>query len=77
MQDAGRFIIILAVVLFIVGVIVYTGLAPRIFGWMGNLPGDIRIDNGDTRLFIPITTSIVISIILTIIVRIVLMFRGA
>ena len=37
---------------------------PRV-AWIGRLPGDIVIERDNFRLYFPITTSIVISIILT------------
>jgi hypothetical protein len=43
--------------------------APQTLSWFGRLPGDIRIDNGDTKIFIPITSMLVISIVLTIVVN--------
>lgn len=45
--------------------------APGLFSWFGNLPGDIRIENGDSRVFIPITSMVLVSVGLTIIANIV------
>lgn len=51
-------------------ILLLTGLimlfAPR-FPFPGRLPGDIVIDKGNFKMFIPITTSIVISIVLSLI----------
>jgi hypothetical protein len=33
--------------------------------WLGRLPGDIRIERDGTRIYIPIATGLVISLILT------------
>jgi hypothetical protein len=41
--------------------------APWLVNWFGRLPGDIRIDSGNSRVFIPITSMIVLSLVLTII----------
>lgn len=43
--------------------------APGIFGWFGNLPGDIRIEGENSRVFIPITSMIIVSIVLTVVVN--------
>jgi hypothetical protein len=43
--------------------------APGMFTWFGNLPGDIRIENEGSRVFIPITSMIVLSIALTLVVN--------
>jgi uncharacterized protein HemY len=34
--------------------------------WLGNLPGDIRIDSGNTRIFIPITSMVLVSVALNV-----------
>ncbi|GIX00728.1 MAG: hypothetical protein KatS3mg111_4060 [Pirellulaceae bacterium] len=39
-------------------------LIPHI-GWLGRLPGDIRIENENVRIYIPITTSLLLSMLLT------------
>jgi len=44
---------------------------PGLFGWFGNLPGDIDIQGENSRVFIPITSMIVVSIALTLVVNIV------
>lgn len=43
--------------------------APGLVNWFGRLPGDIRIESGNTRIFIPITSMILLSIVLTIVVN--------
>ena len=47
--------------------------APGLLNWFGRLPGDIHIERGQTRVFIPITSMIVVSLVLTLIVN--LFFR--
>lgn len=53
------------------GILVLFGLLlhffPGILGWIGRLPGDIHIKREKSEIFIPITSMIVISILLTII----------
>lgn len=44
--------------------------APGLFGWFGNLPGDIRIEGDNTRVFIPITSMIIVSVVLTVVVNV-------
>jgi len=55
--------------LLVVGALVR--FAPGLFAWFGNLPGDIRIENESSRIFIPITSMIVVSVALTLIVNLV------
>jgi len=44
------------------------------FSWLGHLPGDIRIEKEHFRFYFPITTMIVISIILNLIIRLIRFF---
>lgn len=44
--------------------------APWALNWFGNLPGDINIRRDNSRVFIPITSMILISIIASIIVNV-------
>ena len=50
------------------GFIIATGivwlLAPSV-PWLGKLPGDIRIEMESTRIYIPISTCILLSLLLT------------
>lgn len=36
---------------------------PGAFSWFGNLPGDIRIEGENSRVFIPITSMILVSVV--------------
>lgn len=53
--------------------LVATGLAlryaPWLLSWFGNLPGDIDIRRENSRVFVPITSMILISIVASIIVN--------
>lgn len=57
-----------------VGVLILGALVrftPGLFTWFGNLPGDINVEGENSRVFIPITSMIVVSIVLTLVVNIV------
>ncbi|MEQ8493065.1 MAG: DUF2905 domain-containing protein, partial [Gammaproteobacteria bacterium] len=36
--------------------------APWTLNWFGRLPGDIRIESGRTRVFVPLTSMLVVSV---------------
>ncbi|HOD75242.1 MAG TPA: DUF2905 domain-containing protein [Syntrophorhabdaceae bacterium] len=59
----GKTLIILGVILIVIGLAFTYG--PKI-PWLGKLPGDISIKKDNFSFYFPITTSIIISIILTI-----------
>jgi DUF2905 family protein len=67
-EPLGRVLIVGGVVLAVVGVILVA--SPNI-PFLGRLPGDIRIENDNVRILIPIGTMIVLSIIATIVLNVV------
>ena len=48
-------------VLALLGLVVYWGG----FSWFGRLPGDIRYESDSTRIYFPITSMILVSLVLT------------
>ena len=67
----ARIFIIGGIALLLIGLaLIY---APGLVNWFGRLPGDIHIERGGTRIFIPITSMIIVSVALTLIVN--LLFR--
>ncbi len=68
MSDLGRWLIVAGVVFLVVGALLLAG--GRFFPWLGRLPGDIRIEGEHTRVFIPITTMILLSVIGTIVLNV-------
>ena len=67
----GKLLATIGVILVVLGLII--SYAPWLISWFGKLPGDIRIEDENKSVFIPLTSMFVISIILTIIVN--LFFR--
>ena len=68
----GMLLVLVGALLVVTGLVAMTGL----LDWFGRLPGDIRIERGDTRVYIPITSMIIVSLALTLIVQIVVrLFR--
>ncbi len=63
----ARWFIIAGIILITLGLLLH--IAPGALNWFGRLPGDIRIESGRTKIYIPITTMIIISLILTLIIR--------
>ncbi len=64
MQQIGKYVIIAGIFLVVVGIILY--FAGNKFGWLGNLPGDIRIRRENFTFYAPVTTMILISIFLSV-----------
>lgn len=64
MPELGKLLAIFGVVLTILGLALWSGLGS---GWLGRLPGDIRIERGNSVLYFPIVTCLVISVVLSLI----------
>jgi len=63
MQEIGKFVLIIGLVLVVVGGILcrFSGW----FGWVGKLPGDISVQKGNFSFYFPVVTCILISVVLT------------
>ena len=61
----ARFLIILGIGLIALGLIWH--FVPWLVNWFGKLPGDIRIETKQTHFYMPITSMIIVSLILSII----------
>lgn len=72
MESIARYLMIGGVVLFLVGGGVY--LAAKFGLPLGRLPGDIRIEGENGSFSFPITTSILVSVVLTVLVNLISRF---
>lgn len=70
MADFARILIIIGLSIAFVGFILI--IAIRYFPWLGNLPGDMRIEGRNYRIYFPLATMILISLLGTILLNIVL-----
>jgi hypothetical protein len=61
----GLLLVALGVAVIVIGVLVWSGA----LSWVGRLPGDVRIDRGNVKVFFPITSMILISLLLTLILN--------
>jgi Mg2+/citrate symporter len=64
MRDIGRLLVLIGIGTAVVGLLLWGGLFPR---WLGRLPGDVRIERGNSSFYFPIVTCIIISIVLTLV----------
>ena len=69
MPQVGKILIITGIILIIAGLIFF--YAGNRLTWLGHLPGDIRIEKENIRFYLPITTMIIISALLTFILWVV------
>ena len=63
-QSTAKIMIFLGIGLVILGLIFY--LAGDKLNWIGNLPGDIKIEGENTKVYFPISTMILLSILMSV-----------
>ena len=69
MENIARTLMLGGIALFLIGGGIY--LAAKFGIPLGRLPGDIRIEGENGGFYFPITSSILISVILTIVVNVI------
>jgi uncharacterized protein HemY len=69
LSDIGRVVLILGGMLFLLGLLL---IAVGNIPFIGRLPGDITFEVGGGRVFIPLATMILISIVLTVVLNLLL-----
>ena len=70
MVEFGRVLLIIGLTIAFGGLVIL--VAARYFPWLGNLPGDLLFETENSKVFIPITTMILISVLGTILLNILL-----
>jgi DUF2905 family protein len=62
MRELGPILVVVGLVIAVVGVLAWSGA----LAWFGRLPGDVRIGGEQTRVYIPITSMLIVSIVLSV-----------
>lgn len=62
-RTAGLLVVVLGLGAIALGLVAMTGA----LSWFGRLPGDIRYSSGNTRIYVPITTMIIVSVVLSVV----------
>ncbi|MAC95329.1 MAG: hypothetical protein CMC96_07495 [Flavobacteriales bacterium] len=63
MQESGKYIIYIGIGIILIGVIVY--FFGNKFSFFGKLPGDIRVEKENFSFYMPITSMILLSIVIS------------
>jgi len=66
-SQTGKWLIIAGVLIVVIGILIY--FFHDKLNWLGKLPGDIRVEKENFRFYFPITTMIIISVILTLLIN--------
>lgn len=70
MTDFAKLLVIIGLVITFSGLLILVAI--RFFPWLGNLPGDIRIEGEKFNLYVPLATMILISVLATVLLNIIL-----
>lgn len=62
-RSVGLLVVVGGVFIIIVGLLIYSGG----LSWFGRLPGDIRYESGNVRVYVPIVSMLLVSVALTLI----------
>ena len=63
----AKILIFSGIILIVCGVLWHFGL----LGWLGKLPGDIRIEKENFKFYFPLTTCVLLSLLVSLIFKII------
>jgi len=66
----GLTLIVVGLALVAIGALAWIGA----LSWFGRLPGDIRVERPGTRLYVPVTSMVIVSAVLSLILALVRRF---
>ena len=69
-RGVGLLVVVAGAFLIIAGLLIYSGA----LNWFGRLPGDIRYEGEHTRVYVPIISMLIISIVLSLILYLIRRF---
>ncbi|MDQ6691038.1 MAG: DUF2905 domain-containing protein [Gemmatimonadota bacterium] len=61
-KPLGQLIVAFGLILVVVGMMAMRGW----LGWFGHLPGDVRVERENVRVYVPIVSMLLISILLSV-----------
>jgi DUF2905 family protein len=66
-RTAGMLIVLGGLFLVLIGVLVFSGA----LNWFGRLPGDIRYEGQNTRVYVPLVSMLIISLVLSLLLYVI------
>ena len=70
-KSAGVLLLVVAGVLVVIGVALIAGL----LSWFGKLPGDLRFGGDNVRVYAPIASMLLISLVLSVVLAVISRLR--
>jgi len=65
-QNTGKMLIFGGLIILVIGVVIY--FSGNKLNWIGRLPGDIRIEKPGMKIYFPVVTMILLSLVLNLII---------
>ncbi|WNV75252.1 DUF2905 domain-containing protein [Geodermatophilus sp. DSM 44513] len=62
-RDVGPLLVVVGFAVLVVGVLAWSGG----LSWFGRLPGDIRIERENTRVYIPVVSMLIVSVVASVV----------
>ncbi|HET9527952.1 MAG TPA: DUF2905 domain-containing protein [Pyrinomonadaceae bacterium] len=62
-RSVGLFVVIGGIGVIVIGLLIYSGG----LNWFGRLPGDIRYEGENTRIYFPIVSMLIVSLALSLV----------
>lgn len=70
-ETAGPLLVGLGLVLVVVGLLAWSGG----LSWFGRLPGDVRIERDSVRIYVPIVSMLLVSLVISGVLYLIRRFR--
>lgn len=69
MSPLSKMLIALGLFLVVVGLLVSFSGFRALFGWFGHLPGDVNVERGNVRVYAPIVSMLLVSVVFSLLFR--------
>jgi hypothetical protein len=69
MAPVGKALVIIGLLVAVCGLLAWSGGSLPVVNRLGRLPGDIHIRRGNFTFYLPITTCIVLSIVISLLIK--------
>lgn len=63
MSGMGKILVLVGIVIVVIGTVIW--LAGDKISWFGNLPGDIRVEKENFKFYFPVTSMILLSVVIS------------
>jgi len=66
-RSLGLLVVFAGLAIVVIGLLIAVGA----LGWFGRLPGDIRFEGENTRVYVPIVSMVLVSLVLTLVLNVI------